>query len=124
MKRVASPGLMHDTGCLGLVGALGRPRGMVRGGRREEGSGWGTRVYLWQIHVDIWQSQYNIVKLKNKIKFKKTKKTKNRGSLIWTRSFSTNLTGSVDNEWEGRMGGLSSKGKCGMDFESVEERAR
>ena len=49
------------------AGALGRPRGMVRGGRREEGSGWGTRVYLWQIHVDIWQNQYNIVKLKNKI---------------------------------------------------------
>ena len=31
---------------------------------REEGSGWGTRVYLWRIHVDIWQNQYNIVKLK------------------------------------------------------------
>ena len=45
-----------------------RPRGMVRGGRREEGSGWGTRVYLWRIHVDIWQNQYNIVNLKNKIK--------------------------------------------------------
>ena len=48
------------------AGALGRPRGMARGGRREEGSGWGTRVYLWQIHVDIWQNQCNIVKLKNK----------------------------------------------------------
>ena len=47
--------------------ALGRPRGMVWGGRREEGSGWGTHVYLWQIHFDIWQNQYNIVKL-NKIK--------------------------------------------------------
>ena len=53
------------------AGALGRPRGMVWGGRREEGSGWGTHVYLWQIHFDIWQNQYNIVKL-NKIKFKKT----------------------------------------------------
>ena len=50
------------------AGALGRPRGMVRGGRREGGSGWGTRVYLWWIPVDIWQNQYNIVKLKNKIK--------------------------------------------------------
>ena len=50
------------------AGALGRPRGMVRGGRREEGSGWGTRVYLWWIHVDLWQNQYNIVKLKNKKK--------------------------------------------------------
>jgi len=43
---------------------LGRPRGMVWGRRRKEGSGWGTRVYLWRIHVDIWQNQYNIVKLK------------------------------------------------------------
>ena len=39
-----------------------QPRWMVRGGRREEGSGWGTRVYLWRIHVDVWQNQYNIVK--------------------------------------------------------------
>ena len=46
------------------AGALGRPRGMVWGGRREEGSGWGTRVYLWRIHFDMWQNQYNIVKLK------------------------------------------------------------
>ena len=50
------------------AGALGRPRGMVWGGRREEGSGWGTRVHFWRIHVDIWQNQYNIVKLKNKKK--------------------------------------------------------
>ena len=46
------------------AGALGRPRGMVWGGSREEVSGWGTRVYLWRIHVAIWQNQYNIVKLK------------------------------------------------------------
>ena len=38
------------------AGALGRPRGMVWGGRREEGSGWGTHVYLWQIHFNIWQN--------------------------------------------------------------------
>ena len=49
---------------------------MVWGGRRERGSGWGTRVYLWQIHVDIWQNQYNIVKLKNKIKKMEKKKIK------------------------------------------------
>ena len=69
--------IMYETSCqsrfdarywmLG-AGALERPRAMVRGGRREEGSGWGTRVYLWRIHVDIWQNQYNIVKLKNKKK--------------------------------------------------------
>ena len=53
--------------------ALGQPRGMVWGWKREEGSGWGTHVYPWQIHFDIWQNQYNIVKFKNKIKFKKIK---------------------------------------------------
>ena len=32
----------------GMLGAsaLGQPRGMVWGGRREEGSGWGAHVYL------------------------------------------------------------------------------
>ena len=53
------------------AGALGWPRGMVQGGRMEEGSGWGTSVYLWRIHVDTWQNQYNTVKLKNKKKIKK-----------------------------------------------------
>ena len=38
------------------AGALGRPRGMEWGRRREEGSGWGTHVYLWRIHFDIWQN--------------------------------------------------------------------
>ena len=41
---------------------------------REEEGGFrmGTRVYLWRIHVDIWPNQYNIVKLKNKIKKRKS----------------------------------------------------
>ena len=57
--------IMYETSChsrfdarywmLG-AGALGRPRGMVWGGRREESSGWATHVYLWQIHFDIWQN--------------------------------------------------------------------
>ena len=68
MKRVASPGSMHDTGCLGLVHWATQREG--RGRRRVEGSGWGTWVYLWQIHFDIWQNKYNIVKFKNKIKLK------------------------------------------------------
>ena len=52
------------------AGALGRPRGMVRGRRRE------------QIHVDIWQNQYNIVKLKNKIKKKKVVVHMHNGILL------------------------------------------
>ena len=54
---------MYETSCQSrfdarywMLGAsaLGRPRGMVMG--REEGSGWGTHVYLWRIHFDIWQN--------------------------------------------------------------------
>ena len=37
---------------------------MVWGGRWEGGSGLGTRVHPWQMHVDVWQNQYNIVKYK------------------------------------------------------------
>ena len=66
---------------------LGRPRGMVWGGRREEGSGWGTHVYLWQIHFDIWQNQYNIVKL-NKIKLKK-KRNCTHPLSFWTAEWIT-----------------------------------
>ena len=56
------------------------------GGRREEGSGWGTHVYLWQIHFDIWQNQYNIVKLKNKIKKKNTDLLDRRVSVYYLNS--------------------------------------
>ena len=56
---------MYETSCQSrfnarcwmlAAGALGRPRGMIWAGRREEGSGWGTHVYLWRIHFDIWQN--------------------------------------------------------------------
>ena len=56
-KQIASLGLMQDTGCLGLVHWDG-PEGWYG----EGGSGWGTRVHPWWIHVDVWQNQYNIVK--------------------------------------------------------------
>ena len=35
-----------------------------------------SRVYLWWIHFDVWQNEYNIVKFKNKIKLKKNKNKK------------------------------------------------
>ena len=55
IKRVTSSGSMHDTGCLGLV-HWDDPEGWNGEGGREEGSGWGTYVYLWWIHFDIWQN--------------------------------------------------------------------
>ena len=52
---------MHDTGGLGLV-HWDDPEGWYGEEGRRGGSGWGTRVHPWQIHVDVWQNQYNIVK--------------------------------------------------------------
>ena len=37
------------------AGALGSPRGMGWGGSWEAGSGWGTHVKPWLIHVSVWQ---------------------------------------------------------------------
>ena len=53
-KQITSPGSMQDTGCLGLV-HWDDPE------EWEGGSKWGTHVHPWQIHVDVWQNQYNIV---------------------------------------------------------------
>jgi len=44
------------------AGALGLPRGMGWGGSWEGVSQWGTHVHPWQICVNVWQNQYNIVK--------------------------------------------------------------
>ena len=40
--------LIFDNGCKNVQ--------WIKGGRREEGSGWGTHVYQWRIHFDIWQN--------------------------------------------------------------------
>ena len=62
MKRVASPGLMQDTGCLGLV-HWDDPEGWY-------GEGGGRGVQNWEhvytrggfMLIHVWQNQYNIVK--------------------------------------------------------------
>ena len=61
VKRIASPGSMHDTGYLGLV-HWDDPEGWDGEGGGGEVSGWGTHVHPWQIQVNVWQKQYNIVK--------------------------------------------------------------
>ena len=75
VKQIASPGLMHEI----RAGALGWPREMGWGGRWEGGSGWGTHVHPWLIHVNVWQKppQYcKVISLQLKIKKKKTWKVK------------------------------------------------
>ena len=44
-------------------GALGRPRGMVWGGRRERGSGWRIHVNPWLTHVNVWQKPLQYCKV-------------------------------------------------------------
>ena len=45
------------------AGALGRPRGMGWGRRWEGGSGWGTHVNPWLIHVNTWQKPLQYCKV-------------------------------------------------------------
>ena len=74
-----------QVGCMRQVlrlGALGRPRGIRWGCRWEGGSGWGTHVNPWLIHVSVWQKpvQYckvislQLIKINGKLNLKKIKK--------------------------------------------------
>ena len=56
MKQIASPGSMHEAGCSGLV-HWDDPEKQDR----EGGSGWGTHVHPWLIHVNVWENHHNIV---------------------------------------------------------------
>ena len=60
MKQIASPGLIHDTGFLGLV-HWDDPEGWdgEGGGRGVQD---GTHVHPCRVHVSVWQNHYNIVK--------------------------------------------------------------
>ena len=73
-----------QVGCMRQMlraGALGRPRGMGWGGRREGGSGWGTHVNPWLIHVNVWQKTLQYCKLISLplIKINRIQKKKNEG---------------------------------------------
>ena len=57
--------------------ALGRPRGIGWGGRREGGLGWGTHVNPWLIHVSVWQKSLEYCKVISLLLIKKTEKKKN-----------------------------------------------
>ena len=68
------------------AGALGRPRGTGWGGRQERGSGWGTHVNPWLIHVNVQQKplQYykvispQLIKINGKKKSAKAKKERQK----------------------------------------------
>ena len=52
VKQIASPDLVHETGCSGLVHWDDPEEWDGEGGGR--GSGWGTHVHPWLIHVNVW----------------------------------------------------------------------
>ena len=71
------------------AGALGRPRGMGWGGRWEGGSGWGTHVNPWLIHVNVWQKPLQYCKVISLQLIKKRKEKVNKWDLIKFKSFCT-----------------------------------
>ena len=60
MKWIAGPDSMHETGCSGMV-HWDDPGGCD--GEVGRGSGWGTHVRLWLIHVDVWQKPLQYCKV-------------------------------------------------------------
>ena len=66
VKRITSPGSMHDTGCSGWCTGMTQRDGMGR----EMGVGFRmytlvqpcTHVHPWRIQVNVWQNQYNVIK--------------------------------------------------------------
>ena len=66
------------------AGAVGGPRGMGWGGKWEEGSGLGTHVNPWLIHVNVWQKslQYCKVISLQLIKINEKKKKRKHLSIL------------------------------------------
>ena len=83
---------MHETGCSGLV-HWDDPEGWDGEGGGRRGSGWGTHVHPWLIHVNVWQNppQYCKVISLQLNKFKKKKKEteikKKKESFRWLTKF-------------------------------------
>ena len=84
-----------QVGCMRQVfraGALGRPRGMGWGGRWEGGSGWGTHVNPWLIHVSVWQKPLQYCKVISLQLIKINGKKKRNGVItIYLCGFSWSL---------------------------------
>ena len=68
------------------AGAPGWPRAMGWGGRWEGGSGWGTHVNPWLIHVNEWQKPLQYCKVISLQLIKINQKKKKRQLVLWTGS--------------------------------------
>ena len=73
-----------QVGCMRQVlraGALERPRGIRWRGRWEGGSGWGTHVNPWLIHVNVWQNPLQYCKVIS-LQLMKKKKSEPKSMVI------------------------------------------
>ena len=61
VKQIASPGWMHETSARGWCAGITQRDGMGR--ELEGGSGWGTHVNPWLIHVNVWQKPLQYCKV-------------------------------------------------------------
>ena len=61
MKQITSPGWMHETSARGWCTGMTQRDGMGRAVRG--GSGWGTHVFPWLIHVNVWQKTLQYCKV-------------------------------------------------------------
>ena len=91
-----------------MAGALGRPRRMGWGRRREGGSGWGTHVNPWLTHVNVWQKplQYcrvislQLIKINEKKKRVKKKRKKEKAGLKLSIQKIKIMTSSPITSWQ------------------------
>ena len=63
MKQISSPGWMQETSAWGWCTGMTHRDGMGWGGRWEGGSGWGTHLNPWLIHVSVWQKPLQLCKV-------------------------------------------------------------
>ena len=91
MKQITSPGWMHETSAQGCCTGKTQRDGVE--GRWKGGSGWGTHVNPWLIHVNVWQKPLQYCKVISlqliKINEKKKKNSKPlKTSLLRSPKFS------------------------------------
>ena len=82
--NIASPGPMRETGCSGLIHWDDPDWWDVEGSGRG-GSGWGTHVNPWLIHINVWQKPLQYCKLISlQLKLKKKNLLAKQETWVWS----------------------------------------
>ena len=92
VKQTTSPGWMHETGA--QVWCTGKTQRDGMG--REGGSGWGTHVNPWLIHVNVWQKPLQYCKVISLQLIKINEKKNNNGQVDpFSKTMKTKLHQSI-----------------------------